>query len=160
MLMLKPFQSPPASPGRSMSPVASTPLRVLVYSDDKTVRESVRLLLGPRPAPELPAIEYVECATEPVVISAMDAGRVDLAILDGEATPAGGMGIARQLKSEIYRCPPILVLIARPQDAWLAKWSLADEAVLMPPDPLEFPETVAALLRGRLAPVPQSATAG
>lgn len=143
-----------------MSPAASTPLRVLVYSDDKTVREQVRLLLGSRPAPELPAIEYVECATEPVVIAAMDAGRIDLAILDGEAAPAGGMGIARQLKAEIYRCPPILVLIARPQDAWLAKWSMADEAVLMPPDPLAFPETVAALLRGRLAPVRQSAATG
>ena len=40
--------------------------------------------------------------------------------------PAGGMGICRQLKDEIYRCPPILVLIGRPQDAWLATWSRAD----------------------------------
>ena len=40
----------------------------------------------------------------------MDEGGFDLVILDGEATPAGGMGIAKQLKDEIADCPPILVL--------------------------------------------------
>lgn len=63
------------------------------------------------------------------------------------------MGVCRQLKSEIYRCPPILVVIARAQDAWLASWSQADATATMPPDPFGFPETVAGLLRQRLAPV-------
>ena len=66
----------------------------------------------------------------------MDAGGVDLAILDGEAVPAGGMGIAKQLKDEIYQCPPVLVLTGRPQDAWLATWSRAEAAVPHPIDPL------------------------
>ncbi len=143
-----------------MSSAAIKPLRVLLYSDDKTMREQVRLLLGRRPAPELPAVEYVECATEPVVVATMEAGGIDVAILDAEAAPAGGMGIARQLKAEIHRCPPILVLIARPQDAWLAKWSMADTTVLVPPDPLAFPETVAGLLRNRVAPLSKSAVGG
>jgi DNA-binding response OmpR family regulator len=143
-----------------MPSAANKPLRILLYSDDKTMREQIRLLLGPRPAPELPAVEYVECATEPVVIATMSAGGIDVAILDGEAAPAGGMGIARQLKAEIHQCPPILVLIARAQDAWLAKWSMADTTVLMPPDPLAFPETVAGLLRSRVAPLPQPVVGG
>ena len=95
-------------------------LRVLVYSDDVDVRQQVILALGRRPHPDLPELEYVEVATEPVVLQNMDAGGIDLAILDGEAVPAGGMGIAKQLKDEIYHCPPVLVLIGRPQDAWLA----------------------------------------
>lgn len=128
-------------------------MRVLVYSDNRSWREQIILLLGARPAPELPAVEFVECATEPVVIRNMDTGRIDLAILDGEAAPAGGMGVCRQLKAEIYQCPPILVVIARQQDAWLASWSQADAAVTMPPDPIAFPETVAGLLRQRVAPV-------
>ena len=66
----------------------------------------------------------------------MDAGGIDLAILDGEAVPAGGMGIARQLKDEIYRCPPMLVLTGRPDDGWLATWSRADAAVPHPIDPI------------------------
>ena len=96
----------------------------------------------------------MECATEPVVIAAMDAGDVDLAILDGEAAPAGGMGIARQLKDEIYQCPPLLVLIGRAQDAWLATWSRADAVVPHPVDPMRLAEVVVELVRARLAASP------
>jgi DNA-binding response OmpR family regulator len=134
-----------------------SPLRVLVYSDDRTTRDAVRFALGKRPAMDLPELEYVECATEPAVIKMMDAGGIDLAILDGEAVPAGGMGIARQLKDEIYRCPPLLVLIGRPQDAWLATWSRADAAVSHPLDPVRLAETVATLLRARLSDLPARA---
>ena len=126
------------------------PLRVLLYSDDVDTRSAVMLALGTRPHPDLPPLEYIECATEPVVIRTMDAGGIDLAILDGEAVPAGGMGIARQLKAEIYRCPPVLVLTGRPQDAWLATWSRAEAAVPHPLDPIQLAETVVALLRTRL----------
>jgi DNA-binding response OmpR family regulator len=125
-------------------------LRVLVYSDDVDVRQQVILALGRRPHPDLPELEYVEVATEPVVISNMDAGSIDLAILDGEAVPAGGMGIAKQLKDEIYRCPPILVLIGRPQDAWLATWSRAEAAVPHPIDPVRLADAVTTLLRPRV----------
>ena len=72
------------------------------------------------------------------------------AILDGEAVPAGGMGIAKQLKDEIYRCPPIVVLTGRPQDAWLATWSRAEAAVPHPLDPIQLSEAVVALLRSRV----------
>ena len=122
-------------------------LKILVYSDDADTRDQVILALGRRPHPDLPEAEYVEVATEPVVLQQMDSGTVDLAILDGEAVPAGGMGIAKQLKDEIYRCPPILVLTGRPQDAWLATWSRADGAVPHPIDPLQLGETVLRLLR-------------
>ena len=65
------------------------------------MRQQVILALGRRPHPDLPELQYVEVATEPVVLQNMDAGGIDLAILDGEAVPAGGMGIAKQLKDEI-----------------------------------------------------------
>ena len=130
---------------------ANQAMKVLVYSDDSLVRATVLSALGSRPAPELPRVEYVECATEPAVIKHMDAGDIDLAILDGEAAPAGGMGIARQVKDEIYRCPPILVLIGRPQDAWLATWSKAEAVVAHPIDPVALAEATAALLRRRVA---------
>ena len=129
---------------------SSTPLKVLVYSDDVNTRQQVILALGRRPHPDLPRLEYVEVATEPVVIQNMDAGGIALAILDGEAVPAGGMGIAKQLKDEIYRCPPLLVLTGRPQDAWLATWSRADAAVPHPIDPIRLAEVVVALLSSRV----------
>ena len=128
----------------------SAPLKVLVYSDDVNTRQQVILALGRRPHPDLPELEYVEVATEPVVIQNMDAGDIALAILDGEAVPAGGMGIAKQLKDEIYQCPPVVVLTGRPQDAWLATWSRAEAAVPHPIDPVHLAESVIALLRSRV----------
>ncbi|MEV0670506.1 hypothetical protein [Mycobacterium sp. NPDC050441] len=123
------------------------PLRILVYSDNPRTREQVRLALGKRLHPELPELAYVEIATAPMVISQMDAGGIDLAILDGEATPAGGMGVAKQLKDEITDCPPILVLTGRPDDAWLASWSQAEAAVPHPIDPIRLGDAVVSLLR-------------
>jgi len=128
----------------------SAQLRVLVYSDDSDVRQQVILGLGRRVHPDLPELEYLEVATEPVVWQLLDAGGIALAILDGEATPAGGMGIARQMKDEIYQAPPALVLVGRPQDNWLATWSRADAAVSHPLDPIELGEAVIRLLRSRV----------
>ena len=134
-------------------PSVETTMKVLVYSDDANTRAAVRLALGRRPAPELPRVELLECATEPAVVAAMDAGGIDVAVFDGEAVPAGGMGVCRQMKDEIFRCPPILVLIGRPQDGWLATWSKADAVVSHPLDPIAVADAVASLVRRRLLPV-------
>ena len=126
-------------------PTAAGP-RIVLYSDDVDVRAQVRLAVGSRLAHGAPAIEWVEAATAAAVIGAVEAGGIDLLVLDGEADKVGGMGLARQLKEEIYRCPPALVLTGRPQDAWLASWSNADAVVSRPIDPIALQSTVAALL--------------
>ena len=128
-------------------------LTILLYASNRATREDVRLALGRKVAADLPPVRVLEVATQPAVLTAMDAGGIDLAILDGEAVP-GGMGLCRQLKDEILRCPPILVLIGRPDDAWLATWSRADGAVSHPVDPIRLPAAVAALLRGRMPTQP------
>jgi DNA-binding response OmpR family regulator len=132
-------------------PEPSRPLRILVYSDDVNVREQVKLALGKRVHPDLPELSYLDVATAPVVIRHLDAGDADLAILDGEATPTGGMGLAKQIKDEISAPPPIVVLTGRRDDTWLAKWSRAEAAVPHPIDPMRLAEVVAGLLR---APTP------
>lgn len=125
-------------------------LSILLYSSNANTREQVRLAVGRRPAADLPAASWLECATMPAVLEAVDAGGQDLLILDGEASPAGGMGLCKQLKDEIYNCPPVLVLTGRPQDAWLATWSRADFAVPHPLDPVAVVEAVALLARRRI----------
>jgi DNA-binding response OmpR family regulator len=128
-----------------MQPTAT----VLVYSDDSNTRAQVRLATGRRPAPDVPLVEFIECATPAAVIRELDKGGIDVCVLDGEAVPMGGMGVCRQIKDEIFDCPPALVLIGRPQDAWLATWSRADAAVTLPVDPVEFAASLASLLRRR-----------
>jgi DNA-binding response OmpR family regulator len=133
---------------------ASAAMRVLVYSDDANTRAQVRLALGRRPAADVPQIEYVECATQPAVIDRLDQGDIDVVVLDGEAQPSGGLGICRQIKDEIYDCPPVLVIIARRDDGWLATWSRADAVVSQPLDPMAVANAVADLMRRRADRLP------
>ena len=128
-------------------PASTIALRILVYSSNVQTRERVMRALGKQLHPDLPELSYVEVATGPMVVRTMDQGGIDLAILDGEATPTGGMGIAKQLKDELEICPPLVVLTGRPDDAWLATWSRAEAAVSHPIDPIVLGKTVLGLLR-------------
>ena len=121
-------------------------LKVLVYSNNAKVRNTVKTSIGRKPAEEISDVEIFDVATEPALIKVMDTKQFDLVILDGEATPAGGLGICRQLKDEIYNCPPILVLVARADDRWLATWSRADAIVAHPIDPRALVKAVLGLL--------------
>lgn len=130
----------------SAAPPPAPSATILLYASDRLTRENVRLALGRRVARDLPPVRVVEVATQPAVITAVEAGDVDLVILDGEAVP-GGMGLCRQLKDEVFGCPPVLVLTGRRDDAWLATWSRADGVVGHPVDPVRLPDVVAAMLR-------------
>lgn len=128
---------------------ATTAPRILLYSDDVDARAQVRLAVGRRLRRGAPDIEWVEVATAAAVIAQTESGGLDLLILDGEADKVGGLGLARQLKDEIFRCPPTLVLTGRPQDAWLASWSNADAVVSRPLDPVELHGAVAAIVEAQ-----------
>jgi DNA-binding response OmpR family regulator len=141
-----------ASDSTSGSSESTHRLSVLLYSDDAATRDSVRLAVGRRPARDVEVTSWRECATGGAVIEAVDTGDFGLLILDGEATPTGGLGLCRQLKNEIFNCPPILVLTGRPQDGWLAAWSQADLAVPHPLDPIAVAKAVAELGRRASSP--------
>ncbi|MDQ1537631.1 MAG: hypothetical protein QOE58_2024 [Actinomycetota bacterium] len=152
MLMTDSHASPTASRADQASSGPAHKLSVLLYSDDIATRDAVRLAVGRRPARDVEVTTWRECATAPAVIEAVETGNFDLLILDGESSPTGGLGLCRQLKNEIFRCPPVLVLTGRPQDGWLAAWSQADLAVPHPLDPIAVAQAVADLGRRVDAP--------
>ena len=126
------------------------PLQVLVYSSDASIRIKVQQALGQFPYTGTPPLDFVSIATQPALLAEMASGRIDLVILDAEAAPSGGIGLAKQLKDELLQCPPVVVITARPDDAWLADWSGADGVVCRPIDPIAIRQTVIPLLRSRL----------
>ena len=128
-------------------------MKVAVYSHDADTRAEMKLAIGRRPAPDAPDAEIVEVATAPALFRLLDAGGVDVMVLDGEAQPAGGMGVCRQAKDEIYDCPPALLIIARADDRWLATWSRADAVVSHPIDPVALARELAGLMRSRAAAI-------
>ncbi|MBC7463970.1 MAG: response regulator transcription factor [Actinobacteria bacterium] len=133
--------------------------RVLIYSDDIEVRDTIRTALGAAIAADMPKNEIHEFATADALHAYIDEkgphgqARADLIILDAEAVPEGGMGIARQFKDEIFNCPPILLVVARADDAWLARWSRADATLIHPIDPFTFAASAEALLRAHSAAI-------
>lgn len=122
---------------------AARRLRILLYSDDRSTRDAVRVAVGKRPSRSVYIESWFECATPAAAEQAMQTASFDLLILDGESAPYGGLGMCRQFKHEFFVCPPIIVLTGRPQDDWLAAWSYADGAVPHPLDPLVMAQTVA-----------------
>ena len=138
-----------AQPDHGQQPEATGP-SILLYSDDVDARAQVRLAVGRRLGRGEPDIQWLEVATADAAITATEAGGLDLLILDGEADKVGGMGLGRQLKDEVYRCPPVLLLTGRPHDAWLASWSHADAVVSRPLDPEQLHDSVVSLV-GRQA---------
>ncbi|WP_114908224.1 response regulator transcription factor [Ornithinimicrobium murale] len=121
-------------------------ISVLLYSNDRATRDAVRMGVGRRPAEDLTVDSWHECATADAVMLALQEADFDILILDGEAQPYGGLGVCRQIKNEVFDCPPIMVLIGRPGDGWLAAWSQADAVVSRPLRPAELAEGVAGLV--------------
>jgi DNA-binding NarL/FixJ family response regulator len=119
---------------------------VLLYSDDPEVRDRMRLAIGTRPAADL-SVRFVDASTYAEVVKLVDDTEIDLLVLDGEATPGGGLGIARQLKDEVADAPPVVLAIARAADRWLASYARVEGTIMYPLDPVATGETVSALLR-------------
>lgn len=128
------------------------PKKILVFSHRSEVREAIVNAVGRRPAQDIGRVTYVETGIVAEVLTEMDSGEIDLAILDGEAQPTGGIGLARQLTDELDPCPPIVVAVRRQDDRWLATWSRAEAVLVHPLDPLAAAETVAEVLRAQRIP--------
>lgn len=151
-------------------------MRILLVSGHPTVSQQVRnALLGHAGA------EIFEVSQPRRAIALLEAGEAfDLVIGDNDTHPAGGLVLARDVrdlgrmgklvprggpdgrpggellptKAGAVRAtvPPVLLLLARQADTWLANWAQADAWVLKPPDPFHLVETVEALVGRR--PVP------
>jgi DNA-binding response OmpR family regulator len=126
-------------------------MKVVVYSHDADTRAEIRLAIGRRPAPDVPEAEIIEVATAPALLRLLDEHGAQVMVLDGEAQPAGGIGICRQAKDEIYDCPPVLLVIGRRDDGWLATWAQADAVTSHPIDPVALARELAELMRRRAA---------
>ena len=127
-------------------------LVLALYSDDSTVRRSVIAALVKQLDKDLPIHEIKEFATAAALRLYVDSKKqVDLFILDAEAVPEGGMGVCRQLKDEVFNCPPVLLITARSSDNWLATWSKAEATVMHPIDPFTIAAKCAGLFKSNSA---------
>ena len=64
-------------------------LTILLYSSDRNTRENVRLAIGRKVASDLPPVRVLEVATQPAVLTAMDAGGSTSRCWTARRCPAG-----------------------------------------------------------------------
>ncbi|MBM9476079.1 hypothetical protein JL107_06455 [Nakamurella flavida] len=122
-----------------------------MHSHRPEVREQIRSAIGRRPAADIGRIDFLDATGVAEVLMAVDSGGVDVVVLDGEAQPTGGIGISRQIHQEAGRrgapIPPVILVVKRADDRWLATWAQASEVLVHPLDPVTAAETVAHVLR-------------
>ncbi len=119
---------------------------VLIAADGSWVHDEVRQALRG------PDITVRWARTGPEAVAAVADRAPDLAVLDLQIGQMGAMAIALELHLEegMGRLPhvPILILLDRRPDVFLARRSGAEGFVVKPLDPIRLRKAVAALLAG------------
>ena len=123
--------------------------KVLVASDAKWVRDQVRSMLVS------PGFELIEVERGQDVRDTVDREEPDLAIVDLQIGNMGGMAVAMDLRLEESggRLPhvPVLLLLDREADRFLARRSHADAMLVKPIDAGMLRRTVKQLLEAEEA---------
>jgi DNA-binding response OmpR family regulator len=84
--------------------------------------------------------------------------RPEVIVADEIASRAGAFALARDLRGAEEPYPGVIViLLDRPHDAWLAKWSGADAWLTKPVDPFELADRLVELVQARRTRGPEPA---
>lgn len=119
---------------------------IVVASDAPSVRAEVLAVVGN------PDTTVIELASGPQVAAAVSETTPDLVIVDLQIGNMGGMAICLdlQLEASYGALPevPVLMLLDRRADVFLARRSSADGFLVKPLDPIRIRRAVAAVLDG------------
>ncbi len=120
---------------------------ILIAADSESLFDEIRSVVQ-EPGT---TVRWVRAGAD--VRRSMDADPADLAIVDMQIGAMGGIAVALDLRLEadagrLERRPVLLVLDRRP-DVFLARRSEADGWILKPLDPIRLRRAVAALLAGK-----------
>ncbi|MBV7363767.1 hypothetical protein KRX54_04920 [Actinomycetaceae bacterium TAE3-ERU4] len=123
-------------------------LTVVVFSDDSDFRKDVVSAVGKYPWAGAPEATFLEAATSAGVVNLFaENDGIDLCIFDGEVQKEGAMSVAHLLSQTHEEIPPIIFVVARPQDEWLARGAGSAATLVKPLNSLALSKTVEKLLR-------------
>jgi DNA-binding response OmpR family regulator len=124
-------------------------VNVLLVSADPNVREMMALCVRGvrRLIPDLD-LRFLEASDGVRGMKVAWAERPEVVVLDEITSRAGAFAVVKDLKGALPPLPAkCLILLDRPQDAWLARWSGADAWFDKPVNPFQLAEAVAGFLR-------------
>jgi two-component system KDP operon response regulator KdpE len=128
------------------------PRRILLLEDEAVNRSLVRAVLSRSSDPAVKSVQLVEATTIAEAKAVLDAGDVEIALLDVRVPDGSGLELARQLANGGRRRRPGIVIVsasvlASERDA--AMQAGCDAFLAKPYHPAELIETVKRLLEGR-----------
>jgi DNA-binding response OmpR family regulator len=118
-------------------------VRALLISPDPALREQLRVAVGSVERRTGEPWEYLEAPNGIVGLKIAWRTMPDLVVADEIASGAGAFAVAKDLRGAAEPFGGAIVLIlARRQDTWLAKWSGADAWLVKPVDPFRLADIV------------------
>jgi len=122
-------------------------VRVLLVSPDVSARDLMRVAVGSLERRLGEPLSFLDAPDGEKGAALGLRERPDAVVAEEIASRAGGFSLARDLRgaSEPY-LGPIVLLLERRQDAWLARWSGADAWFVKPVDPFELADRLVELM--------------
>jgi DNA-binding response OmpR family regulator len=118
-------------------------VKALLISADDGLRELLRVALGAARRRTGTGWDVVEAKDGLQGLRLAWRELPDVVVADEIASGAGAFAVAKDLRGAERPFPGVIVIIlARPQDAWLAKWSGADAWLERPLDAFALSDTV------------------
>ncbi len=119
---------------------------VLVAADSAAVREEVKAVLGSR------SYTVREVRSGPMLLAAVEEREPDLVVCDMQMGTMGGMAVTQELRLDesggrVGHIPVLLLLDRRP-DVFLARRSDAEGYLVKPLDPIRLRTAITTLLAG------------
>src|SRR3990170_7281658 len=144
---------PGARPAQRLTGTALRPVdrmravRVLLVSPDVSARDLMRGAVGSLERRLGEPLSFLDAPDGEKGAALGLRERPDAVVAEEIASRAGGFSLARDLRgaSEPY-LGPIVLLLERRQDAWLARWSGADAWFVKPVDPFELADRLVELM--------------
>ncbi|MGH2794912.1 MAG: hypothetical protein ACRDKG_11480 [Actinomycetota bacterium] len=109
-------------------------MKILIVSEDPRRVDWVRASVGGDAT-------YLSASNGLDALRVVGEDRPDIVIADQTTESFGAFGLSRELKMR-EDAPWVVVILERPDDWWLARWSGADRWFVRPVNPFELAETV------------------
>lgn len=122
-------------------------MKALVISPDEDVRRQLRVALQAVERRSGQAWTYLEATDGLEGIRTAWRELPDVVVADEIASRAGAFAVAKDLTGATQRFPgAVVIVLARSQDEWLARWSGADAWLNRPLDAFALADTVSELV--------------
>jgi DNA-binding response OmpR family regulator len=119
------------------------PVKALVISPDEDVRNHLRIALQSAERRTGGTWQYLEASDGVAGLRVAWRELPDVVVADEIASRAGAFAVAKDLRGATEPFPgAIVIVLARHEDAWLARWSGADAWIERPIDPFALADAV------------------